>query len=380
MATSNEKQVQLKRESLLNDEVALEDVFPKTMTDAVVDINTGLKMSEVLDTIMTVINNKLSRNVNSVNGRSGVVLLDASDVGLGNVDNVSTADLKAWVINYVASQFHNKHLILKDYYSGIQALIDTNNDEYDGVPFVCKHYSEDPNDETMVIGYMFNDGNHLTSDQYTFNFGDKGVGRFEYGSNGNVLGEYFNVYEGDNRNRAPGLYSTAKGFNNITEGQASLVIGNTNIIGRNAENSFVSGSNNKAQDGSNCIIFGDNNTMFDSSTMGFGNLIGGVFNEVKYQSSSIILGSSNKIGEGSGNIIAGNNVKMGSMVSGNVSNVSNSIIAGRFNQIDDAIGSGFESTSSIMCGKSNHAYGNPWNSIMCGNSNTMDTVQSSLVV
>ena len=381
MATSNEKQVQLKRESLLNDEVVLEDVFPKTMTDAVVDINTGLKMSEVLDTIMTVINNKLSRNVNSVNGRSGVVLLDASDVGLGNVDNVSTADLKAWVINYVASQFHYKHLILKDYYSGIQALIDTNNDEYDGVPFVCKHYREDPNDETMVIGYMIKDGNQLRSEEYTFNLGDKGVGRFEYDSYGNVLGEYFNVYEEPNRNKALGLYSTAKGFNNITRGQASLVIGNSNIIGPNAANSFVSGSNNKAQDGNNCIIFGDNNTMYDSSTMGFGNLIGGVNNEVKYQSSSIILGSANKIGTGSGNIIAGYSVNMGSMEAANVSNVECSIIAGKNNQIDDEIGTGFyESTASIMCGRSNHAYGKPKYSIMCGNCNTMDTVQSSLVV
>lgn len=380
MATSNEKQVQLKRESLLNDEVVLEDVFPKTVTDAVTDINTGAKMSEVLDTIMTVINNKLSRNVNSVNGRSGVVLLDASDVGLGNVDNVSTADLKAWVINYVASQFHDKHLILQEYYSGIQALIDTNNDAYDGVPFVCRHYTEDSNDETMVIGYMVNDGNHLTSQYYTFNFGDKGVGRFEYDSNGNVLGEYFNVYEGNNRNQAIGLYSTAKGFNNITEGQASLVIGNTNIVGPNAENSFVSGSNNKAQGGDNCIIFGRNNTMFNSSNRGFGNLIGGYNNKIKYQSSSIILGSANEVGEGDGNIIAGNNLQIGSIDSINVSNVDCSIIAGQYNQIDDATGGTNRSTASIMCGKSNYAYGNPWNSIMCGEHNTMDTVQNSLVV
>ena len=98
MATSNEKQVQLKREMLLNDEAILEEVFPKTMTDAVIDTNSGLKLSEVIDTILTAINNKVSRNVNSVNGRSGVVLLDASDVGLGNVDNVSTADIKAWII------------------------------------------------------------------------------------------------------------------------------------------------------------------------------------------------------------------------------------------------------------------------------------------
>lgn len=362
MATSNEKQVQLKRESLLNDEVVLEDVFPKTMTDAVTDINTGAKMSEVLDTIMTFINNKLSRNVNSVNGRSGVVLLDASDVGLGNVDNVSTADLKAWVINYVASQFHDKHLILQEYYSGIQALIDTDNDAYDGVPFVCRHYTEDPNDETMVIGYMTNDGNHLTSQYYTFNFGDKGVGRFEYDSNGNVLGEYFNVYEGDKRNQAIGLYSTAKGYGNITSAQSSMICGNENTIDTSGVNSFVTGNKNNVVGNKNGIVFGDENVVDDYN---FGSsIIGGYGNKnIGSSGHNTLCGSKNTVEAGSrSSIISGEYNK--------VTSVYDSLIIGRENVIDHSIHGTYLTTGCIVSGYANNIL-NSVTSIVSGYNNNV---------
>lgn len=362
MATSNEKQVQLKRESLLNDEVVLEDVFPKTVTDAVTDTNTGAKMSEVLDTIMTVINNKLSRNVNSVNGRSGVVLLDASDVGLGNVDNVSTADLKAWVINYVASQFHDKHLILQEYYSGIQALIDTNNDAYDGVPFVCRHYTEDPNDETMVIGYMINDGNHLTSQYYTFNFGDKGVGRFEYDSNGNVLGEYFNVYEGANRNQAIGLYSTAKGYGNITSAQSSMICGNENTIDTSGVNSFVTGNKNNVVGNKNGIVFGDENVVDDFH---YGSsIIGGYGNKNTGASGhNIVCGSKNTVDAGSrSSIISGEYNK--------VTDVYDSLIIGYENVIDHSVHGRYVTTGCIVSGYANNII-NSVTSIVSGHNNNV---------
>jgi hypothetical protein len=370
MATSNEKQVQLKRESLLNDEVVLEDVFPKTMTDAVTDINTGTKMSEVLDTIMTVINNKLSRNVNSVNGRSGVVLLDASDVGLGNVDNVSTADLKAWVINYVASQFHDKHLILQEYYSGIQALIDTNNDVYDGVPFVCRHYTEDPNDETMAIGYMVNDGNHLTSQYYTFNFGDKGVGRFEYDSNENVLGEYFNVYDGDKRNKALGLYSTAKGYGNTTSAQSSMICGNENTIDEYGVNSFVTGNNNNVVGNKNGIVFGDANTVNDD-----------------VNGSSIIGGYGNKnIGDSGNNIVCGaentaDADTQSSIVSGRSNDVTgayDSLIIGYENTVDHSTRGAYATTGIIVSGYGNNV-SNSKTSIVSGYNNTVSDSGHGLV-
>lgn len=351
MATSNEKQVQLKRESLLNNDIILEDVFPKTMTDAVVDINTGAKMSDVLDTLITIINNKLSRNVNSVNGRSGVVILDASDVGLGNVDNVSTADLKAWVINYVASQFHEKRLILQDYYSGIEALIETNNDAYDGVPFVCQHYTEDTNDEKMVIGYMYNDGNHLTSECYTFDFGDKGVGRFEYDSNDQVLGEYFNVYDGPKQNHALGLYSTSKGYGNITRAQASMICGNENTIDIHGENTFVTGNHNTVTGNKNGIVCGDGNTVTD---IVYGSSIVGGYENTNINGSSynMITGSSNRVdGGSSGNIVSGYFNELSSMV-------NHSCIVGCENRIADrSQGSNpydiRESTSSLVFGQGN---------------------------
>lgn len=370
MATSNEKQVQLKRESLLNDEVVLEDVFPKTMTDAVTDINTGVKMSEVLDTIMTVINNKLSRNVNSVNGRSGVVLLDASDVGLGNVDNVSTADLKAWVINYVASQFHDKRLILKNYYSEIQTLVDTNNDAYDGVPFVCKHYADNPNDETMVIGYMTNDGNHLTSQCYTFNFGDKGVGRFEYDSNENVLGEYFNVYEGAKRNHAIGLYSTAKGYGNITSAQSSMICGNENTIDTYGVNSFVTGNNNNVVGNKNGIVFGDGNIINDD-----------------VNGSSIIGGSGNEnIGDSGNNIVCGaeNTADVdtqSSIISGRsneATGVYDSLIIGYDNTVDHSLRGAYATTGIIVSGYGNNA-SNSKTSIVSGCNNTVSNSELGVI-
>ena len=370
MATSNEKQVQLKRESLLNDEVVLEDVFPKTMTDAVTDINTGTKMSEVLDTIMTVINNKLSRNVNSVNGRSGVVLLDASDVGLGNVDNVSTADLKAWVINYVASQFHTKHLILKDYYSGIQALIDTNNDEYDGVPFVCKHYSKNPNDETMVIGYMFNDGTHLTSQCYTFNFGDKGVGRFEYDQNGNVLGEYFNVYTGDKRNKARGLYSTAKGYGNTTSAQSSMICGNENTIDDTGVNSFVTGNNNNVVGNKNGIVFGDGNIINDNVTGS--SIIGGYGNKnIGASGNNIVCGAENTAdADTQSSIISGR--------SNEATGVYDSLIIGYDNIVDHSLRGAYATTGIIISGYGNNV-SNSKTSIVSGYNNTVSDSEHGFV-
>lgn len=393
MATSNEKQVQLRRETLLNDEVVLEDVFPKTMTDAVTDINSGASMSEVLDTIMTVINNKLSRNVNSVNGRSGVVLLDASDVGLGNVDNVSTADLKAWVINYVSAQFHDKRMILEEYYSGIQALIDTNNDKYDGVPFVCQHFDEsDPNDETMVIGYMFmNENDRLASQYFTFNFGDKGVGRFEYDINDNVLGEYFNVYEGEHRNKALGLYSTAKGYHNVTHGQASMVIGNSNVIDRLGQNSFVSGSSNEVNGYENGIVFGYENEIIG----GRGSLIGGHANvDTSNGENNIISGLQNTLSRvnvsgynsNSCNIITGkNNVCTDvcfSVISGIGNHVSNPIVNDDYQIASSITGNYHTITRSYRNSVSGYKndIDRTENSVISGSRNKAEEAQNSLAL
>lgn len=364
MATSNEKQVQLKRETLLNDEAVLEEVFPKTMTDAVIDTNSGVKLSEVIDTILTAINNKVSRNVNSVNGRSGVVLLDASDVGLGNVDNVSTADIKAWIINYIADQFHGKRLILREYFSEIQPLIDSNNDEYDGVPFVCEHLDEsNPNDQTMVIGCIYKDSDRLVEEHKAFDFGGgTGVGRIEYDQNNQPLGEYFNIYEEPNRNQALGLYSTAKGYKNITEGQASMVDGSENRIRNHGTNSFETGTSNDC-DGANTIVCGQGNTI---TSNGINSLLGGANNTLA-GAQSIVCGGANTVQHhGAQSIVAGSN---------NTVSADKSIVSGYGNNVSHE---GGDESSSIYCGSYNECTQTK-RSIVVGIHNTMDTIEDTIV-
>lgn len=381
MATSNEKQVQLKRETLLNDEAVLEEVFPKTMTDAVIDTNSGLKLSEVIDTILTAINNKVSRNVNSVNGRSGVVLLDASDVGLGNVDNVSTADIKAWIINYIADQFHGKRLILKDYFSEIQPLINSNNDKYDGVPFVCEHLDEsNPNDQTMVIGCIYKESDRLVEEHKAFDFGGgTGVGRIEYDQNNQPLGEYFNIYSGPNRNQALGLYSTTKGNGNITSGESSMVVGTGNRLTTtneySAKNAFVSGEENAVTGYQNGIVFGLNN----SAAGGSGSIMGGYANtDTSNGTYNIISGASNELkcaesdsSPSSCNIITGKNNICDS--------VDFSIISGRGNEVKSN-GTSEEqfSISSCITGAHNTIF-QSYNNLVSGYNNQIDTSSDGFV-
>ena len=401
MATSNEKQVQLKREMLLNDEAILEEVFPKTMTDAVIDTNSGLKLSEVIDTILTAINNKVSRNVNSVNGRSGVVLLDASDVGLGNVDNVSTADIKAWIINYVADQFHGKRLILRDYFSQIQPLIDSNNDEYDGVPFVCEHLDEsNPNDQTMVIGCIYKENDRLREEYKAFDFGGgTGVGRIEYDQNNQPLGEYFNIYEEPNRNQALGLYSTAKGYKNITNAQASMVDGSLNSINADSVNSFVTGRGNHATHTDNGIMFGVGNAASSSNSLiggfsnrdlqGSDNIVSGRSNRLTSSNfSNIVSGHANQLTDVENSVIVGNENVITSHIPASVHDkMTNSICAGQYNTMDhsqDYVVAGYnniirQSTSGVAVGDTNKIENSRY-SILSGYCNTTHDAHGSLLV
>ena len=87
-----ESQVQLKREEIVGDEVILSDINPSTTSDSVTHSTNGMPLDEELSRIWNSINDKLSRVVNSVNARTGVVVLTAEDVGLGNVDNTADAN------------------------------------------------------------------------------------------------------------------------------------------------------------------------------------------------------------------------------------------------------------------------------------------------
>ena len=112
-----ESQVQLKREEIVGDEVVLSDINPSTTSDSVTHSTNGMPLDEELSRIWNSINDKLSRVVNSVNARTGVVVLTAEDVGLGNVDNMSFAEIQDWVIERMKQEFSNRAFKLFTYLS-----------------------------------------------------------------------------------------------------------------------------------------------------------------------------------------------------------------------------------------------------------------------
>lgn len=147
--------VQLKREEIVGNDVVLQDIYPKTSTNSITDSTKGIPLDQTLAMIRNMINNKLSRVVNSVNGRTGVVILDARDVGLENVDNISFGDIKRWVIDYMYDIFGTKRLILKEYLSEIHSIIGTNDEAYADIPFYCEKGDAGKNDHMGYIGYIY---------------------------------------------------------------------------------------------------------------------------------------------------------------------------------------------------------------------------------
>ena len=150
--------VQLKQEEAVGNDVVLNDINPKTNTKSIDDSTTGLPLSYTLDKVWESINNKLSRVVNSVNGRTGVVVLDSSDVGLENVDNVSFADIKDWVVNKMQEEFKNKQIKLFETWEDLTDWITEINDDpdYSGTLFYSEHGPSMGNyiDERAQIGYL----------------------------------------------------------------------------------------------------------------------------------------------------------------------------------------------------------------------------------
>ena len=151
--------VQLKKEDVLNDSVVLSDINPITNTNSVDDSVSGEKLNETLSRIWNAINNKLTRIVNSVNGRTGVVVLSAEDVGLGNVDNISFAEIKEWIRQLMEAEFVNRSLKLYNALAEVDEVCLTNDESYVGAPFFCDIIDE--NDKRSCIGcYVWN---NLTS-------------------------------------------------------------------------------------------------------------------------------------------------------------------------------------------------------------------------
>lgn len=157
-----DNKVQLKEEELVGEEVVLNDIYPKTDTDSVETNNNGNTLSEELDHMWEAINNKLTRIVNSVNGRTGPVTIDASDVGLANVDNVSFADIKEWTIERMEAEFAGHRIKLFESLNEVNLLISKNDLTYINVPYfsntgVINEITGDT-DRRSYIGYFYVDG------------------------------------------------------------------------------------------------------------------------------------------------------------------------------------------------------------------------------
>lgn len=147
--------VQLKREEVVGNDVVNQDIYPKTDTASITDSLKGVPLDQTLSLIKNMINNELSRVVNSVNGRSGIVVISAADVGLENVDNISFGDIKRWVIEYLGEIFGTKRIILREYLTEIHEIIGTNDRAYENTPFYAEKGDAVTADHMAYIGYIY---------------------------------------------------------------------------------------------------------------------------------------------------------------------------------------------------------------------------------
>ena len=146
--------IQLKREEVVGEGVALSDINPVTNTKSVDDDSAGVPLDVTIERLWQAINNSLSRVVNSVNGRSGIVVVTADDVGLGNVTNVSYGTIQEWVIKELADQFGIKHLMLFDTEAEMNAAMEgwRRDTGHANVPFYIRNNSTE--DMRSFIGYF----------------------------------------------------------------------------------------------------------------------------------------------------------------------------------------------------------------------------------
>lgn len=170
--------VQLKQEEFLGDDVVLSDINPKTNTNSIEDPATGEQLNLTLQQIWNAINNRLNRIVNSVNGRTGVVVLTSDDVGLGNVDNISFTDMKQWIIDLIEQNFRDKKLNLYSDFSQVLSVIESNDRSFAWAPFFCDIFDSD--EKRSVIGfYKWDESTGLLGYEYalvnTIGYTDKSI-------------------------------------------------------------------------------------------------------------------------------------------------------------------------------------------------------------
>lgn len=149
-----EDNVQLKREEVVGNEIVQEPIYPKTNTSSVDNPQTGESLEQVLTRLWQAVNNKLERIVNSVNGRTGVVVLNSSDVGLGKVDNVSYAEIKNWVLDQIKDAFHTHRLQLFNNMEEVEAFAVTADESWADTPFFAERGRDGDNTSGSYIGYF----------------------------------------------------------------------------------------------------------------------------------------------------------------------------------------------------------------------------------
>lgn len=209
--------VQLKREEIVGNDVVLQDINPKTKTNSIQDSNKGVPLDQTLALIKNMINNKLARVVNSVNGRTGVVVLDANDVGLDRVDNVSFGDIKRWVIEYLSQVFGSKRIILTEWLTDINTITGSNDKANADIPFFAEKGSESTGDYLSYIGYLWWDKEHqsLKEEHMQINvvaYTDRSI-----------------IYSADNH-RALGNLSGGGIAVNIAAGEDALKVANNSLV------------------------------------------------------------------------------------------------------------------------------------------------------
>lgn len=136
-----DKNVQLKEEEIVGQESVLSDIYPRSDTSSIEDNRTGENLDITLANIYEMINNKLTRVVNSVNGRSGSIVLSQEDVGLSNVDNISFDDIKSWTNETILNAFDNKNLVLSSTSETLARLLTYGDPAYNRASFFVTNWS-----------------------------------------------------------------------------------------------------------------------------------------------------------------------------------------------------------------------------------------------
>lgn len=157
-----ESQVQLKREEIVGDEVILTDINPHTTTESVTDLENGMQLDDTLNRLWSKVNDRLKRYVHSVNGRSGIIVLTADDVGLGNVDNISYADIQNWVIDQIKEEFGSRAFKLYNNMDEAKAAEDSNDKSLSGAGFYASAGLTAEDDKLGYLGvFMWDDDNEV---------------------------------------------------------------------------------------------------------------------------------------------------------------------------------------------------------------------------